>query len=249
MRRNLFCKTLLFFILFFTSSVWSAPDSTIAKLVEKAPEIKSSSELPKLVRKLTQGLRKDEDKAYALLTWIVKNIDYDDYKMEQIDKKMTSKHSRVEVPNSGDILRTRLGVCEDIAKLYKKMLDQADMKAVVINGCTGEVDKKKGGCKDGSAGHTWNAVWIDKQWELVDPTWAITGKQTAAMGDVTKKSKYEKELKKREKKSSHTYEMREDRNVNKKWFMTNPKAMEEDHQPNDKRWLLTKMRDRKNKDL
>jgi len=95
----------------------------------------------------------------------------------------------------------------------------------------------------------WNAVWIDDQWELVDPTWAITGKQASAMSDISKKRKYEKELKKREKKSANTYKPREDRSVNKRWFMTNPKAMEEDHQPNDKKWLLTKMRDRKNKNL
>ncbi len=236
-------------LLFFCTSVLAVSESNINKLVEKAPEVKDNSELPNLVKKLTQNLKTDEDKAYALLTWIVKNIDYDDYKMNQIDKKMSSKNSRAEIPESGDILKTRLGVCEDIANLYKTMLKEAKLEAVVIEGCVGEVDKKKGGCKDGSPGHAWNAVWIKDQWELVDPTWAITGKQTHAMSDVTRQRKYERELKKREKKSAKTYEIRSDRNVNKKWFMTNPKTMEEDHQPNDKKWLLIKVRDRKNKNL
>lgn len=240
---------LLSLFLLFSVSCWAVSDSQIAKLVENAPEVKSESELSNLVKKLTQGLKKEEDKAYSLLTWIVKNIDYDDYKMNQIDKKMESQYARAEIPESGDILKTRLGVCEDIANLYKKMLEQAEMKAVVIAGCAGEVDKKKGGCKDGSAGHTWNAVWIDKQWELVDPTWAITGKQTNAMSDVTRKRKYERELKKRERKSAHTYKPREGRSVNKKWFMVSPSTMEADHQPNDKKWLLTKTKDRRNKDL
>ena len=236
-------------LLLLSTPVWAISESNIIKLVEKAPEAKSSSDLPKLVKALTQSLKTDEDKAYALLTWIVKNIDYDEYKKNQIEKKTSARYSRAEVPESGDILKTRLGVCEDIASLYKNMLDTAKMKAVVIDGCTGKIDKKKGGCKDGSIGHSWNAVWIKDAWELVDTTWAITGKQTTAMEDVTKKRNYEKELKKREKKSSKTYETRADRSVNKKWFMTAPKVMQEDHQPKDEKWLLTKPRDRKNKNL
>ena len=240
---------LLALFLFWGMPVWAISESQITKLIEKAPETTSSSDLPQLVKKLTHGLKTDEDKAYVLLTWIVKNIDYDDYKMNQIDKKMASKYSRAKVPVSGDILKTRLGVCEDIAGLYQQMLEKAGMKAVVIDGCAGEVDRRKGGCKDKGAGHAWNAVWIDNQWELVDPTWAMTGEQTSAMGDITKEKKYERELKKREKKSAKNYKARSGRNVDKKWFMANPKTMEQDHQPNDKKWLLLKTRDRKNKNL
>ena len=73
----------LFFFIFlslFAIPAWATPESQINSLVESAPEIRSESELPKLVKHLTRELRQDEDKAYALLVWIVKNIDYDDYK-------------------------------------------------------------------------------------------------------------------------------------------------------------------------
>ncbi len=243
-------RSLIFVVcLLFSSPLWAISESNITELVEKVPEAKSSSDLPKLVKKLTQNLKTDEDKAYVLLTWIVKNIDYDNYKKDQIEMTMTRHYSRAEVPESGDILKTRLGVCEDIAKLYQKMLQQARMKAVVIDGCVGEINPRTKKCKDGNSGHTWNAVWIDGQWELVDPTWAITGKTKNAMEDITRKSKYERELKKREKKSAKTYEVRSDRKVNKKWFMTNPKTMAEDHHPEDEKWLLIKPRDRRNKNL
>ena len=236
-------------VLFLSAPVWAISESNFMKLVEKAPEVQSSSDLPKLVKALTQNTKTDEDKAYVLLAWIVKNIDYDEYKKNQIESKNSARHSRAEIPESGDILKTRLGVCKDIASLYQRMLKQADIEAVVINGCTGEINKKTKKCKDGSPGHSWNAVWIDKQWELVDPTWAITGKQTTAMEDITKKRNYEKELKKREKKSAKTYEPRANRSVNKKWFMTTPKTMEADHHPDDDKWLLIKPRDRRNKNL
>ena len=236
-------------LLLLTMPAWAVSESQIAKLVEKAPKVKSEAELPQLVEKLTQNLKSDEDKAYVLLAWIVNHIDYDDYKKNQIEEKMSSRFSRAEVPDSGDILKTRLGVCADIADLYQRMLEIAKMKAVVIKGCVGPVDKKKGGCKEDSPGHAWNGVWMDDQWELVDPTWAISGVRTNFFSDVSRKQKYEKELKKRERKSAHNYDKRPGRSVDKQWFMTSPQTMQEDHQPNDKKWLLTRPRDRKNKNL
>ena len=229
--------------------VWAISESKIEKLVENAPIAKSHSDMKKLVEALTKGLKEDEDKAYSILMWIVKNIDYDDYKMRQIEEKARKKNSRVEIPDSGDILKTRLGVCADIASLYEKMADRAGLKAVVIKGCTSDINKKTRKCRDGSPGHEWNAVWIDDQWEFVDPTWAITGGDKKVMEDIEKKNKYERELKKRERKDKTTYEMREGRYVDKQWFMTEPDVMERDHHPYDEKWLLKKKKDRKSKKL
>ena len=236
-------------IFLFTFPEIALSETNAFQQIDNVKAVTSEEDLPELVKELTQPLKDDKDKALELLTWIAQNIDYDNYKMTQIKEKEAHPYSRKEIPESGDILKTRLGVCEDIARLYQKMLKAADIKAVVIHGCTGEINTRKNGCKDGGERHAWNAVWIDKQWELVDPTWAITGSQTKAMADVTKKRKYERELKKRQKKSSANYEPRKDRSVDQKWFMTPPEEMAKDHQPHDKKWFLTKKRDRKNKNL
>ena len=71
---------LIIICLFFSAPVWAVSESNIIKLVEKAPEVKSEADLANLVKRLTQPLKEEEDKAYVLLTWIVKNIDYDEYK-------------------------------------------------------------------------------------------------------------------------------------------------------------------------
>ena len=238
----------LILFLLLATPVWAISESSASQIVKKAPEVTSMADLPQLVKKLTLGVRAEEDKAYILLSWIVKNIDYDDYKRRQIDKKTNSRYSRTEIPESGDILKTRLGVCEDISSLYQQMLNEAKLEAVVINGCTGEINRN-GDCKDGSAGHSWNAVWINNQWELVDPTFAITGGKKNAMEDVNRKNKYERELKKRERKSSENYESRKGRRVDKRWFMVDPQKMQKDHHPENKKWLLLKVRDRRNKNL
>lgn len=243
---------LMFFLLLFSVSSWAITDNSIELQVEKMPIVKSKADLSKLVKKLTSQLKGDKEKAYALLVWIVKNIDYDDYKMRQIDKNNSSHLSHKEVPTGQDILETRLGVCEDIAKLYDKMLKLADMNSVVLKGCSGNkmiVSKMADKCVGES--HAWNAVWIDKQWELVDPTWAIIGGEKKVLEDVDSKFTYNRELKKRTRYNSKIYQPRTERHVDSKWFMTDPQVMKKDHYPTkpNSRWLLTSSKDRKNPKL
>ena len=69
------------------------------------------------------------------------------------------------------------------------------------------------------------------------------------MENVDRKSKYERELKKRERRSNDNYEIRKGRKVDKRWFMADPQKMKKDHHPEDKKWLLLKARDRRNKNL
>ena len=239
-------------ILLLPMGAFSATLSELERNVDKVFIAKSKSDLPKLVKNLTASLRTDKEKAYVLLAWIVKNIDYDDYKMRQIDKNNSSRLARKEVPRGQDIVETRLGVCEDIAALYDKMLALADVRGIVLSGCVGDnllVNKVAGKC----AGelHSWNAVWIDDQWELVDPTWAITGGEKKAMSDIRYKGAYNRELQKRTRSNSDTYKVRSNRQVDKRWFMVDPKTMEMDHYPTkpNKKWLLTSSKDRKNKHL
>ena len=234
-------------LLIWNVSAFSLSESKIEKNLEKAPKVTSSADLEKLMKKITVNLKSDEDKAYASLVWIVRNIDYDWYKYEQIEKIQEKKgrRSRAHVPEGGDILKTRLGVCADIAQLYIDMLKKVGVKAVYVRGCAGQLTKNKTECEGGSW-HAWNAVWIDKQWELVDPTWAITGGNKYAMKGISRKHTYERELRKREKRRSDNYESRAGRTVDRKWFMPDPEEMKDDHQPLEDRWFLLKSRDRKN---
>ena len=57
---------LIIICLFFSAPVWAVSESNIIKLVEKAPEVKSEADLANLVKRLTQPLKEEEDKAYVL---------------------------------------------------------------------------------------------------------------------------------------------------------------------------------------
>ncbi len=232
------------FILLWACSVWGAGYGSIDSYVQRAPEIKNHGQLDKVVHYITKKYQKDEEKAYAILTWIVHNIDYDDFYYRQVDNDLKSRRdlSR-KIPEQGDIISTRLGVCKDIAQLYAEMLKKADIDSRVIHGCLAPKGDKSL-CQLNP--HAWNAVWIEKQWELVDPTFAMG--QAQVLQDITSLRAYDRKVKKRQHSSNGTYKSRTDRKVEVKWFMTDPKIMVQDHQPSDAKWYLTKKMDRKKKD-
>lgn len=236
---------LLFMALFCAAPVWAIPTMK-AEFLERAPKARSKAEMGKLVDYLIKPYKKEEDQAFAMLAWIANYVDYDDFAYERIDKNNHSHRdlSR-KIPEKGDILKTRLGVCEDIVDLYIAMLKKADIPAKKIGGCITNNQKWKAGDKC-DAPHAWMAIWLDKQWELVDPTFAM-GK-ASAMSDIRTNAKYKREVKKRERRSSDAYEFR-DRRLVPKWFKAGVDLMEDEHQPENAVWKLTKIRDRKNKNL
>lgn len=238
-------KNLILAIAIFWGCCASAADqSSINDYVKKAPMIDGHSQLSSVVKYIEREYKKDEDIARAVLAWIVYNIDYDDYYYRQVDKDLRSRRDlSTKIPEQGDIIETRLGVCKDIAALYSEMLTMADIKSRVISGCNAPKNDKVTCARQP---HAWNAVWIEKQWELVDPTFAMG--QARALQDVSTKRSYEKMVKKREKRNSKAYEARKDRHVDTRWFMVDPQKMAEDHQPSDEKWYLTKRSDRKRKD-
>lgn len=214
--------------------------AAIDKYAHDAPPLRTKSGLPQLVRYLTKPYKTDAEKARVILAWIVHNIDYDDFKANAIDDDLDrtkKKDKNLFIPNN-DILETRIGVCGDIASLYEKMAKMAGLKAVVISGHAGhEMTLKE--MKDG-AGHAWNAVQINREWEYVDPTWAMDGKETNSLGDTTKAKEYKKTIKERKKKNSDVKLPRSGRFVNDKWFLTDKEEMIKTHFPNDERWQLQK---------
>lgn len=237
-------KILLSLILFLSFSAQSANLSSISSYTRNAPEIKKHTQLKSVVQYLTRPYRNDEDKALAILTWIVLNIDYDEYYYQKADENNKSKRDKSRyIPEQGDIIETRLGVCKDIAALYVEMLNLADIDAKTISGCITR-NNNPITCRENP--HAWNVVWLNRQWELVDPTYAMG--QASVLGNLGTQRAYDREVRKRTRPSSDIYKPRKNRSVDMTWFMTDPKIMEKDHHPNDKKWYLTKNKDKRNKD-
>lgn len=202
---------------------------------EQAPSVVSLETLDALVQELTGNYSKEEDKARAILAWIVKNIDYDHYKynraIEKLERKFSSKD--FSVPDS-DILKVHLGVCDDISELYVKMAQKAGLNARVVSGYAGHNLTKSTYKKNH---HSWVIVTINEEEKFIDPTWAIHGGVQDATKEIRNNTAYQKELDRREKKK---FKPQKDRSINDDWFFTKPKEMIKTHYPDkEKDQLLT----------
>jgi len=236
-------KKILFFIgmCLWMSFAWAADYAAIDKYAHDAPPLRSKSGLNQLVRYLTKPYKTDVEKARVILAWIVHNIDYDEFKYKAIEDDLdrTKKKDKELFVAQNDILETRIGVCADIAELYKRMANIAGLSAVVINGNAG-YDVTFEQFENRDSAHTWNAVKIDREWEYVDPTWAMDGEDTHGLGDVSKAKEYKKTIKERSKKNSDAKLPRDGRFVNDQWFLTNKEEMIKTHFPDDEKWQLQK---------
>ena len=236
-------KKLLFFcgICLWALHAMAVDYEAIDKYAHDAPPLREKSALSRLVRYLVKPYKTDEEKARVLLAWIVHNIDYDDYKNRAIEDNLnrSKKRDKNLIVTQNDILETRMGVCGDIARLYEKMVEMAGMDAVVIRGNAGRnMSFEQFESKDGA--HAWNAVKIDREWQYVDPTWAMDGEGTHSLQDISQKKEYQKTIKERKKRNSDVKLPREGRFVNNEWFLTDKEEMIKTHFPDDEKWQLQK---------
>ena len=256
-------KFLFFFCLIFgVQSVWGAADYPLIDAFAKDMRpLRNVSELESLTKRLTRSFKTDEEKARAILAWIVFNIDYDVYRAgheARTDIRITfniQQDSKTGQPYIADAdvddffkdkdttpqtLKTRLGICKDIAKLYQKMGEYAGLEVASISGFA---------CEPGSEfeGHMWNAVKINGVWKYVDPTWAILGKRNnqepqERIFAQMQRREYENALAQRSKYRSTVRYARENRSVGDEWFLTDENKMIQTHFPLERQWQLQKKR-------
>jgi hypothetical protein len=132
----------------------------IDRHAQKAPQ-ELTKDLPELVEYLIQPATSETEQARALFSWVVNYLKYDDTAAKQ-DRRINQ--------NIRDILNRKRGLCMDYTRLYKAMCGYAGLQCVIVDGYV------KSSLSDRSlperANHSWNAVWADGQWHLLDPTWA-----------------------------------------------------------------------------
>ncbi len=101
------------------------------------------------------------DTVESVFKWVSGNIRYDQ-KMVPADGLYTSKTRLVQ-----DALKTGRGVCEHYAELFHGLMQYLGYESIVIGGYV-----RQNGVINSEFGHVWNAVKIDEDWYLFDPTWA-----------------------------------------------------------------------------
>ncbi|MCU7550734.1 hypothetical protein OCK74_16570 [Chitinophagaceae bacterium LB-8] len=171
-----------------------------------------------LALKLVAPYSKDLEKVRAIFRWITENIAYktnprfkrvfpvknDVYDFSEDTGALKSLEMRV----AENVLRKREAVCDGYSRLFKALCDIVGIRSEIIIGfARGD---NRGGMKFRS-NHTWNAVYFDSSWHLLDVTWAS--------GFISFSGDYIKHF-------------------DESYFLTSPAQFIQDHFPEDLKWTL-----------
>jgi transglutaminase/protease-like cytokinesis protein 3 len=178
--------------------------------------IKSTSPAS-LAQKLTSPYTTEIEKTRAIFRWISDNITYktrdftrrpsQDVRNKLLDDD-TSPIKPLNERVADDVLENGTAVCDGYARLFKTLCDYAGITSEII---TGYARGSKGTRRFGS-NHTWNAVYIDSSWQLMDITWACG--YMSMYGD------------------------RFIQEFDENYFMTPPAKFIEEHYPDNLQWTL-----------
>ena len=172
-----------------------------------------------LAKQLTFFCKTDLEKTRAIFRWITEHISY------KVKEPRIRRASLIDNVNETEdtaaikplnervaeiVLKKKTGICDEYARLFKTLCDYAGLRSEIINGyAKNNIDRP--GKRFGS-NHSWNAVYIDSTWYLMDVTWA-SGYITWSNDEFI-------------------------RHYDDHYFMTPPEQFIEDHYPDDLQWTL-----------
>ena len=148
-------------------SIWLISGSSFGQRVDLIESSKSvglgkARSVDVLARTLTKDLATESDKCLAIYTWIIHNIRYDTKQFG---------FGKVKLQSSKKTLRKRKGVCSHYALLLKDLCTAADLICEEVDG---NIDRElwvyRRPLAYHNSDHTWNAIKLDGQWELLDVT-------------------------------------------------------------------------------
>jgi len=194
----------------------------VDKIVSGYPKSYTSPE--DLAERIKKDFNRQDEIARASFTWMALNIDYDvksyfssseqtriAYSFRDQEEKRR-KEKAFEDQLISKTLRSNRAVCQGYATLFQRLCELNGVEAVLITG-TSKVSPLDIGKQPGKSDHAWNAVKINKEWKLIDATWAA-----GALDAKTRKFV---------------------RNFNSGYFFADPDIFFLNHFPDKKEWILT----------
>jgi len=185
---------------------------SIDSKVESIPFAKADT----LAKQLAALGKTDREKIRAIFRWITEHIAYN-VKIFNRNKNTPGlfyeepEDSSAALPSLNErvaakVLYKKVAFCDGYSRLFKTLCDHAGLKSEIISGYARTNTSRRFGVN-----HTWNAVYSDSSWHLLDVTWAS--------GFVSYSNEYI-------------------RQYNDNYFLTDPKEFIRDHYPEDPQWVL-----------
>jgi hypothetical protein len=107
---------------------------------------------------INANFKTERERVRAIYTWVITNIRYDKDSMYPINWSLEHEEKIATT------LRRRRGVCENFASLFSEIAAKSGFPSFVVSGNATEQGASR-------SGHSWSAVYLERQWYLCDPTW------------------------------------------------------------------------------
>jgi len=169
-----------------------------------------------LAKQLAALGKTDREKVRAIFRWITEHIDYNVGFYNKNKKSAAPFYEETDDSNAAlpplnervaaKVLYRKIAFCDGYARLFKTLCDHAGIQSEIIFGYARNNYNKKF-----AVNHTWNAVYLDSSWHLLDVTWAS--------GFITYSNEYV-------------------RRYDDSYFLTPPGQFIRDHYPEDLQWTL-----------
>lgn len=196
-----------------------------AKNTDKAISTRDLTDPAQLSQLLTAPYHTEREKVLSIFTWIAENISYyrntpkyaprrknNSSLMDDDDPIDTGALKPLTERIAIQVLRQRRTYCDGYARLFKSLCDHADIRSEIVTGyARSDMNRAE---EKFSSNHSWNAVYIDSAWYLLDVTWA-SGYSASSSGEFV-------------------------RHYDDYYFLTPPDQFIRHHYPDDLRWTLLK---------
>jgi hypothetical protein len=209
-------------LLLITGTLFSQEQAVDFSPVDRMAQSADATDPATLSRILTEPYKTDKEKVRSIFRWITDHISY--YRMPSRNPRKRSKADYKEEDWTPDtaalkpltervalkVLQDRRTYCEGYSRLFKSLCDHAGIRSEIITGyARADIDRAE---EKFRSNHSWNAVYIDSGWQLIDATWA-SGYLSRGSGEFV-------------------------RHYDDYYFLTQPEKFIRHHYPDDLRWAL-----------
>ena len=134
----------------------------------------ADSQTVKKAAELTAGKTTDLEKIQAVYTWVITNLTY--------DKQLAASVQSSYLPDLDSVLASKKGICFDYAALMTAMLRSQGIPCKLVIGYSGKAYHAWINAYTNEGGWINSVIYFDgTSWKLMDPTFASTGRQSAAI--------------------------------------------------------------------
>ena len=233
-------------------TAWAEESGVLDLRARSAPDFQSPAELAAY---LTKGLNTEKDKARVLAAWMVYRLERDGFRHQELIRWSNKNRAAPEALDN-QTFETRIGTPQDFARLFQTLGSAVGLNVHVIDGFAARdiaafryqtpvgqaievlTDHWLGSYHLQRYQASWNAVWADEEWHLVDTYWMIADQDLYAARSIQNRREMSRLLKRRIQHLPSRQALMRGKQIDSRYFFAKPSFFIRTHYPYQAEWQL-----------